>query len=101
LENNERYLLVSIENMQKGEEPLIIELNGEAERPICHFELPTTNYREKKPELDSSFNVIEFSSLGTKVKNTKKFYVVNPTVFGYEFEWKNIQEDRLPAGSNT
>jgi len=44
--------------------------------------------------------VIEFDSLGTKVKNTKKFYVVNPTSIGYEFEWRRIEEDKLPAGAN-
>lgn len=58
---------------------MIIELNGEAERPVCHFELPPTNYREKKPDLEAKYNVIEFESLGWKVKNTKRFYVVNPT----------------------
>lgn len=85
MENNERFLVINIENLQKGEEPLVIELNGEAERPICHFELLPSNYREKKPELDSSYNIIEFESLGTKIKNLKKFYVVNPTVIGYEY----------------
>jgi len=35
--------------------------------------------------------------LGTKVKNTKRFYVVNPTSLAYDFEWKRINEDK---GSN-
>jgi hydrocephalus-inducing protein len=35
------------------------------------------------------------------VKNTKKFYVVNPTSVGYEFEWKKMEEYKLPAGANT
>lgn len=87
--------------MEKGAEPLVIELEGDSERPVCHFELQPSKYREKKkPELDSSYNVIEFESLGTKVKNTKKFYVVNPTSVGYEFEWKKIEEEKLPAGAN-
>ena len=54
-------------------------MDGEAERPICHFELPPSKYRDRKPDLDAKYNVIEFESLGTKVKNTKRFYVVNPT----------------------
>lgn len=100
-ETNERFLVITIENLEKGTEPLVIELEGEAERPVCHFELQPNKYREKKkPELDSSYNVIEFESLGTKVKNTKKFYVVNPTAVGYEFEWKKIEEEKLPAGAN-
>ena len=55
-------------------------MDGEAERPICHFELPPTLFREKKkPDLDIKYEIIEFESLGTKVKNTKRFYIVNPT----------------------
>lgn len=100
-QTNERFLVISIDNLEKGAEPLVIELEGEAERPVCHFELVPSQYREKKkPELDTSFNVLEFESLGTKVKNTKKFYVVNPTAVGYEFEWKKIEEEKLPAGAN-
>jgi len=100
-ETNERFLVISIENLEKGSEPLVIELEGEAERPVCHFELAPSNYREKKkPELDVSYNIIEFESLGTKIKNVKKFYVVNPTAVGYEFEWKKIEEERIPAGAN-
>ncbi|EGR29178.1 hypothetical protein IMG5_161280 [Ichthyophthirius multifiliis] len=99
-DKNERFLIISIENLDKQLEPLVITLEGETERPICHFELQPTNYRDKKPELDKSFNIIEFESLGTKVKNTKKFYVVNPTAYGYEFEWKKIEEYKLPAGAN-
>lgn len=77
--SNERLLVVSIEHLDPNQEKLIIELDGEAERPICHFELPPNKYREKKPDLEAKYNVIEFESLGTKIKNTKRFYVVNPT----------------------
>ena len=62
--------------------------------------MPPSTYREKKPDLDSSCNIIEFKSLGTKVKNVKKFYVVNPTASGYEFEWKKLDEDKLPPTAN-
>jgi len=51
--NNERFLVISIDDLQPNAEPLVIELDGEAERPICHFELPPSNYREKKPDIDS------------------------------------------------
>lgn len=95
-ESNERFLVISIENLEPKAEPLVVELDGLTERPICHFELPPSTYREKKPDLDSSYNIIEYRSLGTKVKNTKKFYVVNPTATGYEFEWKKLEEDKLP-----
>lgn len=45
--------------------------------------------------------MIEFESLGTKVKNMRRFYVVNPTAVGYEYEWKRLDEDKLPAGATT
>ena len=47
-ETNIRLLVISIENLDPQLEPLIIELDGEAERPICHFELPQSNFRKKK-----------------------------------------------------
>jgi hydrocephalus-inducing protein len=97
---NERLLVIAIENLDPNQEKLIVELDGDAERPVCHFELPPSNYREKKPDIEAKYNIVEFDSLGMKVKNTKRFYVVNPTNIGYEFEWKRIEEDRLPTGAN-
>jgi hydrocephalus-inducing protein len=94
-------LVISIENIDPNSEPLVVELDGEAERPICHFELPPSKFREKKPDLDSNYHIIEFESLGTKVKNTKRFYVVNPTSTGYEFEWKRVEEGKLPPTANS
>ena len=89
-ETNERLLVISIKNLNPDQEKLIVELNGETERPICHFELAPSNYREKNPDLEAKYNVIEFESLGTKIKNTKRFYVINPTSLAYDFEWKRV-----------
>ena len=101
LGSNERLMVVQIDNLDPNLEKLIIELDADAERPICHFELPPNKYREKKPDLDSKYGVIEFESLGCKVKNTRRFYVVNPTATGYEFEWKRLDDDKQPMGANT
>jgi hydrocephalus-inducing protein len=77
-ENNERLLVVSIDHLSPEMEKLIIELDAETERPICHFELPPVV--TKKRELDSSrYKFLDFESIGTKVLNTKRFYVANPT----------------------
>ena len=76
-------------------------MDAEAERPICHFEIPPTNYRDKKPDIDIKYGIIEFESLGCRIKNTRRFYVVNPTATGYEFEWKRIEDDKLPMGANS
>lgn len=96
-ELNERLLICSLSNLAPDLEPLVIELKGRSIRPVCHFELPPTNYREKKAQdmipIDSSYQILEFESLGTKVKNTKKFYVVNPTNQGYEFRWEPVDKE--------
>jgi hydrocephalus-inducing protein len=39
--------------------------------------------------------IFEFESLGCKVKNTKRFYIVNPTATGYEFEWRKKEEEEI------
>ena len=36
---------------------------------------------------------MEFESLGTFIKNTRRFMAVNPTGIGYEFEWEEIVDD--------
>ena len=77
-EDNRRLLVIQIENRSEDQEPLVIELDAETERPICHFELPPNSL--KKRELDASkYKFLDFESIGTKVLNTKRFYVANPT----------------------
>lgn len=92
--DNTRILSANIRHMAPDSEPLIIEVNGIAERPVIHFELPTTTYRERKEKdmtpVDAKFKIIEFESLGTMIRNTKRFMAVNPTATGYEFEWEEI-----------
>jgi len=43
-----RILSANIQNLNSELEPLIIECNGIVERPVIHFELPPTDYRERK-----------------------------------------------------
>jgi len=85
-----RILTCKIQNLDPQLEPLSIKMDGDAERPICHFELPPSQYREKKGKdmtpIDSKYKIIEFQSLGTKVKNFSRFMVANPTNHRYNFE---------------
>lgn len=78
-----RILSANIQNLSPEQDPLIIETNGIAERPVIHFELPPSSYKERKEKdmtpVDSKFKIIEFESLGTNIKNTKRFMAVNPT----------------------
>ena len=93
-----RILSANVRHLSTEKEPLIIECNGIAERPIIHFELPLSTYRERKQKdmtaLDANLKIIEFESLGTFVRNTNRFMAVNPTSQGYEFEWEEIVEDK-------
>ena len=102
-DDNERLLVFKIDNLDPSLPPLVIELNGEADRPVCHFELPPSDYRERKGQeiahVDSKYNIIDFESIGTKVRNTKKFYVINPTNMGYEFVWRKEEESDGKGGN--
>jgi len=65
------------------QKPLEIGAQGVAERPIIHFELPPSAYRDRKEKdmtpIDQKFKIIEFESLGTSIRNTRRFMAVNPT----------------------
>jgi hydrocephalus-inducing protein len=40
--------------------------------------------------------------LGTKVTNTKRFYVVNPTSLAYDYEWKKMEaKTPVPTSKDT
>ncbi|CAD7939993.1 unnamed protein product [Amoebophrya sp. A120] len=74
-----------------------ISLNGSAVRPLCHFELPPSNYQSATND-DPKCMIIEFPpSLGTRVRNTRRFYVLNPTGESYDFIWTQKQKE---GGSN-
>jgi hydrocephalus-inducing protein len=79
----------------------VINLVGRAQRPLCHFELPPSDYLERRPAglpdltsqigaVETSLRVIEFQSLGVRVKNTFRFGVINPTNASYEFGWEPV-----------
>lgn len=44
-------------------------------------------------QVDAKYRIIEFESLGTNIKNTKRFMAVNPTNSGYEFEWEEVIDE--------
>lgn len=77
---------------------LRIEVRGSSLRPACHFDVDRSDYAQRRAPhllgpngelgpLDPSVKVIEMESLGVRVRNTKRFYVVNPTNVSYEFTW--------------
>jgi hydrocephalus-inducing protein len=84
-------------HLDPAQQPLDISVHGVAERPVIHFELPPSTYRERKEKdmtpVDSKYKIIEFESLGTSIKNTRRFMAVNPTGQGYEFEWEEVPDE--------
>lgn len=93
--SNLRHLYIQIDHLTQEQQPLLLSIEAEAERPICHFELP--------PVLNTSdrdnMKTVEFESLGCKIKNTKRFYIVNATASGYDFEWRKVEEE-VEQGDN-
>ena len=90
-----------INNLPTGMEPLAVTVRGVAQRPVCHFDLPPSDYLDRRPPdmagpsgnlgpLDPNIRVLSFDSLGTRVKNTCRFKLVNPMNVGYEFQWEPV-----------
>ena len=82
-----RQLLCHIKDLDPLYKELNIELSGDSERPVCHFELQGGIKQE------NGYTILDFESIGMMVLNTKKFFVLNPTNLGYEFEWEQVDED--------
>jgi hydrocephalus-inducing protein len=77
-----------------------IRLFSKVRRPLCHFKLEETDYRNRRPvaePLDPKYSILEFESLGTQIKNTKRFYVRNPTAESYEFNWTEDAKEGMEA----
>eukprot|EP00501_MAST-03F_sp_TOSAG23-6_P000263 GSMAST32.ASY1.ANO1.269.1 assembled CDS len=69
--------LCAMEGLSKDYKPLNITVIGRAQRPVCHFEISQSHY-------------LAIDSLGTNVRNTKRFYVTNPMDSNYEFSWEPV-----------
>jgi hydrocephalus-inducing protein len=92
-----RLICANFQHLDPEQQPLEITAQGIAERPVIHFELPPSAYRERKEKdmtpVDSKYKIIEFDSLGTSIRNTRRFMTVNPTAQGYEFEWEEVPDE--------
>eukprot|EP00760_Papus_ankaliazontas_P031923 PhM_4_TR5537/c0_g1_i1/m.106423/K17570/HYDIN; hydrocephalus-inducing protein len=109
--NHEAYLVASIPNVAPTSTEIRIPLIGDSECPLVHFDLPDCDYLSRgrrdaelpgprghtQRDLPAETQVVEFVSRGVKVTNSKRFVVVNPSNFSYEFEWTDETAD--PATS--
>eukprot|EP00939_MAST-03C_sp_MAST-3C-sp1_P000134 g134.t1 len=78
--------------------PLEVSLMARSRRPVCHFDIEPSDYFSRRPSdlprvdfVDSNTRVLEIESLGTNVRNTKRFHVVNTTNAAYEFSWELLE----------
>ncbi|KAL1499824.1 hypothetical protein AB1Y20_012509 [Prymnesium parvum] len=96
-----RSLEITSSNPTPGASAPRIMLSARSERPYCHMEIVESDYLtagRRSPDmpgpdgslgpLDPAIKCIEFASLGTKVRNTKRFFMINPTNRTYEFVWE-------------
>lgn len=90
--------LTLVDAQGEGSTALKMDVRGSSLRPACHFDVERSDYAQwRAPNLpgphgelgplDPSVKVIEMESLGVRVRNTRRFYVVNPTNVSYEFSW--------------
>ncbi|KAH8054149.1 hypothetical protein JL720_14520 [Aureococcus anophagefferens] len=76
-------------------------LRGRATRPACHIDLNEDGdyLARRQPNLlnehghrdqieATNVRIVEVSSRGLRVQNTKRFHVVNPTASSYDFVWE-------------
>ena len=89
--NFKRILTCHMQNLDPTYKILNIDLSGDAERPLCHFEIQSGIKRE------NGATVLEFESVGLMIRNTLRFFALNPTNQGYEFEWEQQDEELIPS----
>ncbi|KAJ3364976.1 hypothetical protein GGF32_000634 [Allomyces javanicus] len=70
---------------------LDIAVTGSSLRPFCHFDLASSenaaDHGNGDKTLDAGTRMLEFSSCGIRARNTKRFFILNPTHLDWRFEW--------------
>eukprot|EP01028_Stygiella_incarcerata_P012050 TRINITY_DN7246_c0_g1_i2.p1 TRINITY_DN7246_c0_g1~~TRINITY_DN7246_c0_g1_i2.p1 ORF type:complete len:3099 (+),score=817.41 TRINITY_DN7246_c0_g1_i2:4292-13588(+) len=100
VDTHRRTLLLNIPHLPEGVEAPQISLYGTSQCPVVHFEVQFSDYLRsgrRPPELpgpggvhgplDPATKAVEIESRGVQVRNTKRFYLLNPTNGSYAFEW--------------
>jgi hydrocephalus-inducing protein len=80
-------------------EPAIVQIFGFSRRPLCHFDIPLSDYisaGRRHPAyndpLPDDVKVIELFASGIGAKTIKKFDIINPTSAAYEVRWKRLDK---------
>jgi hydrocephalus-inducing protein len=81
-------------------DPPVIRVTGRSRRPLCHFNLETSDYltggrrrADSGDPLPDDIKVIELISKGIGVKGKKRFEIINTTDIPYEIRWNCISEN--------
>ncbi|EFC47717.1 hypothetical protein NAEGRDRAFT_78704 [Naegleria gruberi] len=107
VDKHEEIFTCYIDNIEPSCSIPSVRVSGISKCPLVHFELPPSDYlsggRRKasmfqNQEIESLIDkdktrVIELYSCGIKVKNTKRFYILNPTDVDFKYSWQKIQSD--------
>lgn len=97
-----------VANLEEEGQAPIITLDATGQRPFCHFDIPPSTYLTSGRRavdqsalngapsgahsgvIDPATRVLEFGSCGVRVKNTKRFHLVNPSAVSYDFSWDSV-----------
>ncbi|KAL8270019.1 hypothetical protein Esti_006052 [Eimeria stiedai] len=92
----ERTLVCRFPDLHHGFSDVKVQISASAIRPICHIELPPSDYLKKR--LQSStladtehIGVLELQGTGVGVRYTRRVVVYNPTAADLEFECKAVE----------
>ncbi|CDJ53112.1 hypothetical protein, conserved [Eimeria brunetti] len=87
----DRTLVCSFPNLVNGPSRISIPVTATAIRPICHLEIPPTDYLERRSHnspipLPDNVAVLEIEGIGVGVRHTRRIHVHNPTAYDIDFE---------------
>jgi len=82
-----------------------VDLIGTAQRPVCHIDLPTSDYLQQDRstlrgpggelgEIDPLTKVVEIECSGLSVTKSVSFDVINPTAKDLRYRWTAVSADK-------
>ncbi|KAL8431118.1 hypothetical protein Efla_004639 [Eimeria flavescens] len=100
----QRVLVCRFPNFHQGYSNIQVRVSASAIRPICHLEVPPTDYLERRPQkfvtaLDDNVAVLELEGVGVGVCYTRRVVVHNPTAKDLEFECEAADVKLVDADS--
>jgi hydrocephalus-inducing protein len=109
---SEALLTCSIGGQSSTSHPLRMDLSGSSQRPLCHFDLPLSDYLKgdrhhlkgqsgDEGQIDPNTKVLEIEAHGLKRPRVSTFCVVNPTDSDYKFKWIQLNTGTTSSYSDS